>query len=211
MKGICILLLFVNICFGQQNKKTTSVIENCKFRSDSTVISPNSDFNKYIEIKDVDKSSATVDIRLYEHYSLSNTSKLRRIFLEKGKWRAIEFNEWNNPQGIHKSDLVPKNSLDTLFSKLLSYHFLTLPNQTELKDKMHLPLELENGEMVEPTLRVMDGTSYTVEIKIGNQFRIYQFSNPGIYAESYVNVSELKDFEAIVETFKNDLVISNIR
>ncbi len=47
----------------------------------------------------------------------------------------------------------------------------------------------------------MDGESYTVEIKIGDKFRVYQFDNPDIYSKFYDNVSELKDYLYIVQSF----------
>jgi hypothetical protein len=79
---------------------------------------------------------------------------------------------------------------------------------------MHKPLELSedgDGTMVERRISVMDGVGYTVEIKIGNKIRIFQFQNPESYSKFYDNVSELKDFATIAEVFKNDLVISNSR
>ena len=47
----------------------------------------------------------------------------------------------------------------------------------------------------------MDGESYTVEIKIGDNFRVYQFDNPDSYSKFYDNVLELKDYLNIVQSF----------
>ena len=47
----------------------------------------------------------------------------------------------------------------------------------------------------------MDGESYTIEIKIGEKFRVYQFDNPDIYSKFYDNVTELKNYLDIVQTF----------
>jgi hypothetical protein len=214
MNKLCILLLLGNICFSQSNSKSISNITKESFETDAIIRTPNLEFNKQIKIKQIDKSTSEVDIRFYSHYSLSNTKSLRRIYLDKEVWKIIEYDEWNNPKKIHKSELTPKVSLDTLYSKLLLHNILILPDQSELASKMHKPLELSedgDGTMVERRISVMDGVGYTVEIKIGNKIRIFQFQNPESYSKFYDNVSELKDFATIAEVFKNDLVISNSR
>lgn len=52
---------------------------------------------------------------------------------------------------------------------------------------------------------VSDGYSYTVEIKVGDDFRVYQFDNPKPYADFYDDVEELKDYMALVEIFEQQL------
>jgi hypothetical protein len=56
-------------------------------------------------------------------------------------------------------------------------------------------------DTTERKIHVMDGESYTVEIKIGGKFRVYQFDNPDSYSKFYDNVTELKDYLNIVQTF----------
>jgi hypothetical protein len=58
-----------------------------------------------------------------------------------------------------------------------------------------------DGDTTERKILVMDGEAYTVEIKIGDKFRVYTFDNPDTYSKFYDNVSELKDYLKIVETF----------
>lgn len=57
----------------------------------------------------------------------------------------------------------------------------------------------------EQKIMVSDGESYTVEFKIGDNFRIYRFDNPKTYSEFYGDVQELKDYVAIVDLFENQL------
>lgn len=102
--------------------------------------------------------------------------------------------------------LKAKPSFDSLFLRLLSYNILTLPNQSDLKSKMRKDVQVDDeGYTTERKIYVTDGESYTVEIKIGDKFRVYQFDNPDSYSKFYTNVSELKEYLNIVQTFDNFL------
>lgn len=117
-------------------------------------------------------------------------------------WNAVEYNEWNKPVKIKKYKLSAKTSFDSLFLGLLSYNILTLPNQSQLKSKMRKDVQVTaEGDITERKIHVMDGESYTVEIKIDGKFRVYQFENPDSYSKFYDNVAELKDYLNIVQAF----------
>ncbi|HWA32488.1 MAG TPA: hypothetical protein VG737_00080 [Cyclobacteriaceae bacterium] len=62
-----------------------------------------------------------------------------------------------------------------------------------------------NGKKMETAISVSDGDSYTVEFKLGKNFRIYQFDNPDAYARFYDDVSELKNYVAITDLFQKEL------
>lgn len=206
------MLLLGHISFGQTKIRGITSINRDSFISDSTNNSPNIAFNKRIKLAQIDNSSAKVDIRLYRLHSLSNTKTLRRLFLVDTIWNAIEYNEWNKPVKIKRYKLVSINSFDSVFIKLLSNKVLSLPNQSELKSKM--PGEIivtAEGDTLVRAMRVLDGEGYTMEIKVGDGYRIYSFDNPDSYAKFYTNVSEFKDYADIVETMYKWLQRSNNR
>lgn len=201
-----ILLLLGHISFGQTTIRGITSISTDGIYSDSLNNSPNVAFNDRIKLVQIDKSSAKVDIRLYRLHSLSNTKTLRRLFLVDTTWTAVEYDEWNKPVKIKKYMLKAKPSFDSLFLRLLSYNILTLPNQSDLKSKMRKDVQVDDeGYTTERKIYVTDGESYTVEIKIGDKFRVYQFDNPDSYSKFYTNVSELKEYLNIVQTFDNFL------
>lgn len=207
-----LLLLLGHISFGQTIIRGTTTIYSDSINGDSINNSPNLAFNERINLVQIDKSSAKVDIRLYLLHSLSNTKTLRRLFLVDTTWNAIEYDEWNKPIKIKKYKLTAKPSFDSLFLRLLSYNILTLPNQSELRSKMHKDIQVTTeGDTTESKIHVMDGESYIVEIKIGGTFRVYQFDNPESYSKFYDNVSELKDYLNIVHTFDKFLARNNKR
>jgi hypothetical protein len=197
-----ILLLLGHISFGQTTIKGITKISTDGISGDSLNKSPNLVFNDRMKLVQIDKSSATVDIRLYRLHSLSNTKTLRRLFMVDTTWNAVEYNEWNKPVKIKKYKLRAKSSFDSLFLRLLSYNILTLPNQSDLKSKMRKDVQVDDeGYTTERKILVTDGEGYTIEIKIGGKYRVYQFDNPESYSKFYENVSELKDYLSIVQSF----------
>jgi len=197
-----LLLLLGHVSFGQIIIRGNTKISTDGIFSDSLNNSPNLAFNDRIKLVQIDKSSSNVDIRLYRLHSLSNTKKLRRLFMVDTTWNAVEYDEWNRPVKIKKYNLRAKPSFDSLFLQLLSYNIWTLPNQSELKNKMRKDVQVTTeGDTTERKIHIMDGESYTVEIKIGSKFRVYQFDNPESYSKFYDNVIELKDYLNIVQTF----------
>lgn len=199
---LLLLLLSGHISFGQTTIRGITSIPTDGIYGDSISNSPNLAFNDRIKLVQIDKSSAKVDIRLYRLHSLSNTKTLRRLYMVDTTWNAVEYDEWNKPVKIKKYKLAAKPSFDSLFLRLLSYNILTLPNQSDLKSKMHKDVQLDSdGYTTERKIYVTDGESYTIEIKIGDKFRVYQFDNPDSYSKFYDNVTELKDYLNIVQSF----------
>jgi hypothetical protein len=197
-----LLLILGHLSFGQTVIRGVTAISTDGFYGDSVNNSPNLALNDRIKLVQIDKSSAKVDIRLYKLHSLSNTKTLRRLFMVDTIWSAVEYDEWNKLVKIKKYKLRAKPSYDSLFLRLLSYNILTLPNQSELKSKMRKDVQVTaEDDTTERKIHVMDGESYTVEIKIGGKFRVYQFDNPDSYSKFYDNVTELKDYLNIVQTF----------
>jgi len=212
MKLFIPLLFLSNIAIGQTNIERIIMSQLDNFIGDSINKSPNKAYNKRISLKQIDKSQSKIDIRLYRLLGLSNTKLMRRIYIVDTTWKAQEFDEWNNPVVINKHKLYVNPSFDSLILKLLSYNILTLPPQDSLKTRMKkLTDETDEGYPVYSTLRVNDGYGYTIEIKVGNKFRIYEFDNPEEYSKYYDNVSELKDYVSIVRTFTDYLSKINSR
>jgi hypothetical protein len=207
-----LLLLLGHVCCGQATIRGNTSISTDIIIGDSLNNSPNLVFNDRIKLAQIDKSSVKVDIRLYRLLSLSNTRTLRRLYIVDTTWNAVEYDEWNNSVKINKYKLRANPSFDSLFLRLISYNIMSLTNQSELKRKMRKDIQVTvEGDTTERKIHVLDGVSYTVEIKIGNKFRVYQFDNPEIYSKFYDNVSELKDYLNIVWTFEKFLFRNNER
>lgn len=206
-----ILLLFGQFAYGQTIIRGVTTVSTDTILGDTVNTSPNTAFNNKIKLAAIDNSEAKVDIRLYKHFSLSNTKALRRIFLVDTNWNASEFVEWNSPPKIKRHSLAAKANYDSFFVRLLSAKIMTLPSQAELKSKMRKDVQvIEDGTTTEKKILITDGISYTVEIKIRDKYRVYQFNNPEEYAKFYDNVSELQGYVRIVQIFE-ELKRSNNR
>lgn len=201
-KLLFLILLSGQISFGQITVRHFTTISPDTIYGDSINNSQNIEFNNKIKLEQIEKSTAKIDIRLYKLFSLSNTKSVRRLFLVDTIWKAVEFDEYNKPKIIKSYKLAAKLNYDSLFLRLLSYNILTLPNQSDLKDKMYKDVQTEEEEYTaERKMYLTDGESYSIEIKIGNKFRVYRFDNPGAYSKFYENILELQDYLNIVKTF----------
>jgi len=189
---------------GQTEISGTTEIETDKIAFDTINLSPNKNFEKKAKIKPIDKVDGDIEIRFYKLNSLSNTNNLKIIRLKDNKWTAHEYNEWNRPMRIKKYSLNVQNGFQIFLKKLLQQNISSLPSQNELKDKMR-KLFNESGRQGERQIIVNDGHHYTVELKFGESFRIYGFSNPETYANFYEDVVELKNYVAITNLFDQEL------
>jgi hypothetical protein len=198
-----IILLFTTSLWGQTTIRGTTKIPTDGIISDTINNSPNKEFEKRIKIKPIDKSYNEIEIRFYKLTALSNTRNLRIITLKNDTWTALEYDEWNNPVKIKKYKLKITD-FDSFTIKLLDQKLTSLPNQSELKDKMKKFTDVK-GKRMESKIIVNDGHSYTIEFKMGDFFRIYEFDNPESYAGFYEDVAELKNYVTIKNLFESEL------
>jgi hypothetical protein len=199
------LILLISLStWGQTTIRGTTIINSDGIISDSVNNSPNKEFEKRIKINPIDKSDSELEIRFYKLTSLSDTKNLKIIKLKDKEWTSIEYDEWNNPVKIKKYKLEATTDFETFISKLFEQNLTRLPNQDQLKDKMKKLTE-RNGKQVESKISVLDGHSYTVEFKVRDNFRVYEFDNPDSYARFYDNVDELKNYVAIKDLFEKEL------
>jgi hypothetical protein len=209
MNRILIVLFFAlaleNLLLAQANDEAITIIMNNKIAADSVNHSPNGDFEKRIKINPIDQSDNEFEIRYYKHFSLSNTKNLKIIKYNKGKWQVVLYEEWNRPVKIKKRALTPTSEFDAFVKFLIDKNILSLPDQSQLYDRMKKTTTLKGRPAFQKIL-VADGYSYSVEIKQGDAFRIYCFSNPKSYADFYDHIPEFKDYVAIVNAFEEQLI-----
>jgi hypothetical protein len=174
-------------------------------QSDSINLSPNSDFEKKVGLKPIDETANATEVRFYKRNELSGTRNLKIIAVKDSTWTAVEYAEQNKPVKIKKYKLkAEQGQLQSFMRLLLNHNLAYLPNQDDLEPKMKKYTDTVRGR-AEQKIIVSDGESYTVEFKIGDNFRIYRFHNPKTYSDFYDDVQELKDYVAIVSLFENQL------
>ena len=181
-----VILLITSSAWGQTTIRGTTTISSDGVVSDTINRSPNRDFEKRINLGPIDSSSFDFEIRFYKLTAVTNKRNLRLIRFIAGQWESFEF-DVNNKSKIVKRSIVPTIGYDMFLTNLTKYNFASLPDQIDLDKKIQDSFATKK-EYLQSRPSIMDGYTFTVEFKIGDKFRIYQFHNPKSYAKSYDNV-----------------------
>jgi len=103
-----------------------------------------------------------------------------------------------------------------LWSRLLQYDMLTLPDQAAIQTQLHPPyrprkdsswisvetdgsVSVHAKRITDNLLVVSDGEGYHVEVFEANEYRGYGYSNPRIYSKHRPDIVELKKMVAILD------------
>jgi hypothetical protein len=116
-------------------------------------------------------------------------------------YRRYTFSHFIDSTGKRK-DYEEKNfkkniNYDTLFSKLVQNDIFSL--KLDDVDESIVNYDSEKDEFFTLMMKVLDGTSYYLQFKVGNQFRAYGFSNP----QSFTHVTQLRQFVRIINLLQN--------
>jgi len=198
-----LILLIATSAWGQTTIRGTTTITSDGVVSDTINRSPNRDFEKRINLGPIDSSSFDFEIRFYKLTAVTNKRNLRLVRLIAGQWESFEFDE-NNKSKITKRTIVPIIGYDMFLTNLTKYNFTSLPNHSDLDKKIQDSFASKK-EYLQSRPSIMDGYEFTVEFKISDSFRVYQFHNPESYIKYYDNI-ELKDYLSIEKMFEKDLV-----
>lgn len=197
LKTIVILLLACS-AWGQTPITSEGVI------SDTVNNSPNRGFETKIDIEPINLVESDFEIRFYKLTSARNTRNLRIVRLVHGEWEALEFEEKAKSR-IQRHGLIATRGFDAFLTHLTTDNFTTLPNQSEVDKRIQDSFSSQK-EYWQSRPSIMDGYQFTVEFKIDNKFRVYQFSNPDSYLKHYKDVEEFKNYSSIQKLFEQDLV-----
>lgn len=105
-----------------------------------------------------------------------------------------------NSRTINSNVKEVKRNLDSLFSELVSNNIFSLPDQSDLTLEKYY-YNPKTNEFIGEGMGVGCGSDYIIEFKIGDNYRRYHCSAPELFAEFYPGVSELKNYERIVQIF----------
>jgi len=190
--------------WGQTTIPGTTIIIPDGITSDTINSAQHKAFENRISLTPIDLSNADFEIRFYTLAAATNNRNLRMAKFANGKWEAFEFEEKSSSK-IKTHTLIPTLGYETFIANLSQQKFTTLPNQSELDKKIQDGFASKK-EYLQSRPSIMDGHNFTVELKVGDKFRVYQFDNPEVYARYYSNVEEFKNFAAIQKIFEQDLV-----
>ncbi len=200
-----LILFLTSSAWGQTTIRGTTTITSDGISSDTINNSPNKDFENRINLRPIDSSDYKLEIRLYRLTAVTNKRTLRIVKFYDDKWEGLEFEENRKSSKVITHVIAPTLGYATFLRNLIEQNIFTLPNQSEVDKRIENSYATKK-EALSSRPYVMDGYIFTVEFKIEDKFRIYQFSNPDSYSKYYKNVEEFKNYSSIQKMFEQDLV-----
>jgi hypothetical protein len=160
------------------------------------------------------------EIRIYEFESITNYRSLFRLYQAEDKKWHIEYSKYYYSLNNNKEDKVvnikvsAKSDFELLWLKILDtdIEHLTQWRNIEYKLKEKGEIKFERGEydMVWKSKRVLDGQSYMVEFRNGDNFNSITYSNPKEYLNSYPNVDELNSLNELLQLIEDECSLSKL-
>ena len=160
------------------------------------------------------------EIRIYKNYSTSTGLEMFRFYLENEKWK-VDFYETIASKKenqinlkIRKSKLNSAKNLELIWLEILNTDVIHLPNWEDIKYKLRnkeFKYEIIDGEILANVSNsiIIDGVSYSIQIKSGNKENEFEYSNPESYLKKYPNVDELISLNDLLLLVSKEFKIFN--
>ncbi len=160
-----IILLFVtSFTFGQNIPENFTFVGN--------VLADTTDFDNDI-FKDVLppilNSKNTIEIRFLIAPDMKVDTLITLYY--DGKWNAKKYNLDTNEELIVKIN-DKKQKLAEIFQKLVDNDIFNLRESSSI-NIAPTHIDLETGEITQELMGVLHATTYIVQFKVGNQYRLY--------------------------------------
>lgn len=160
------------------------------------------------------------EIRIYKNYSTSRGLEMFRFYLENEKWKADFYETIASKKDnqinlrIRKSKLNSPKNLELIWLEILNTDVTHLPEWEEFNYKLRnkeFEYEIIEGEILSNVSNsiIIDGISYSVQIKSGKQENEFNYSNPESYLRKYPNVDELISFHDLLLLISKEFKIFN--
>jgi len=189
---ICTLMFNLKVLNAQNNINGIFVGH---VKSDTTTLI---DSNSLTKMPSILKSKHKIELRLT--ISPAFVKKTYIVLAYDQKWNVKVYNDQNDSDKLTLIKKTVSLNLDTIFSRLVSNNIfgLTDPYSINYEYQYFNP---KTNEFMRTITSTNDGTCYTIEFKLGNNFRRYGFYNPKVYAEAYPDICEFQNFSNIVSIF----------
>ncbi len=187
-------------------------IDTISMESNNQLISWNH-VSKRIGLADIEKSNQQFELRMFCKQAITNSGYFNVVYLTdsvfkgiKGDFKVVYSKNYKKIKRVritNKERYEVKNN-SKFVNELLGNNLTMLPNQNEIKDKMKIISFDANGEEVVEMVMVCDGASYDFEIKIKENIRFMNYSNPCTYLEHYKDVKELQNICGILKLMNEE-------
>ncbi|RXM46226.1 hypothetical protein [Flavobacterium sp. YO64] len=175
-----------------------------------------SEINKALEIPDTLEFKQ--EIRIYKDYSVTNGMEIFRMYDEgKDNWKVYIFSFDKASKAVTKINAIqfPKESIrklnpvnpNLIWLNILLCDVEFLPNFKNIDYKLKVAkIIAEDGEfgISQNKKHVLDGESYRVFVKNGNNENNFSFDNPAFYLKYYPTVDELISYNELLSIIKKE-------
>lgn len=157
------------------------------------------------------------EIRIYKGFGITNYTGVFRMFQDTlGKWKAESIEHYCEVLNtaklkIKRHELKPNDGIDNIWWQILKTNIQDLPNMSSIEWKLK-----KNPEVVEDMgvkvlswqkTNILDGESYVVQFRWGNDIKKITYSNPESYLKIYPDVDELIYFNELLNLVKTEFGI----
>lgn len=163
------------------------------------------DISYKTDIKSILESKNSIEIRLEIEPSFFPSNYIILRYNNK-KWKMRYLYHAKNNRFEKKSkEICTEKNLQELFETLVNNNIFSLPDQSEInEDEYDTEYNLDKEWLRDYPLhssKIMDGTSYSIEFKIGNSYRRYTYHEPFFYAKTYPLIKEYTYMKNIIIYF----------
>lgn len=154
------------------------------------------------------------EIRIYRKVEITNYASFLRLYQRQDKsWLATLYNfnfAWNENENddIDSVKITFKTDPSYLWQEILTSDVLELPTQDKfkykLKGKSSIEKDREGYGITFSKQIVLDGESFQIKIRDGNQSNAFEFENPREYFKFYPDVDELNSLMHLLDVLEKE-------
>jgi hypothetical protein len=177
-------------------------------------LTKNNWIEKQLDMRDLKTSDNEVDLRIFLDRGITNGGHVLRIIKNGRAWTGTKYDyllKMKKGTATNKIAKTTKTELksdnwNSLWTRLEKLDITTLPNQDDIKDKLRKEVTTKRGKGYE-VLNVMDGSSYDLAIKKGQDISTYSFHSPWTYFQKFPEVEEVRKYSEIISTLESEFQI----
>ena len=158
------------------------------------------------------------EIRIYKFAAISNYRSLFRLYQDDDKKWKTEFFKYyyflNEPEKtkIENIQISAESDFDILWLKIIDSDIVNLPQWKDIEYKLKESgeIKLDRGEY-ELTWRkkvIMDGNSYLISIRNGDNYNKITYPNPKEYFNYYPKIDELESVNQLLNLVEKEFQLT---
>lgn len=195
MKHLYLVFCGVLLSFSLTSQTKAKSMDLRNIISDSTSV--NRELGSKLGLASINASKSVIEIRLYSNIGFPGA---QCVVLQYDKaWTATKY-RLDAKDAVVRSVLKPAAGIDAPVRSMIALNLFSLPTQASLNSGSY-KLDLTTNEIKSSAIAISDAPCYTVQFKVGNNSREYNYCDPTAYGAFYKGQREYADFAYILKAF----------